>query len=250
VLKNEDGLSEWEKETRKRFLENRGEGYETAEKGVAPDESIGKALSGMSHRLQDVVKAYPFLGPALTEVIDAINRDEDGHELIEIVERAEKRFDEYANSGELDDDVMHEIDHILALAKQTAADIERHAHHHDEHDEHDKGKPVKPAAAKGDAEIRKQSQIDALDKYRGKGGGVVVDKLRAPVDLKKGGELDRKVALAGTPDEKFRAELDRIFGHPYDTNWWVQPMVEWAGKNEHVLVDYIKDRNAGKGEVH
>jgi hypothetical protein len=254
VLKNEDGLSEWEKETRKRFLENRGEGYETAEKGVAPDESIGKALSGMSHRLQDVIKAYPVVGPALQKVVDAINRDADGHELIEIVEQAEKDFDKYANSGELDDDVMHEVDHMLALAKQTAADIERAAHHHDEHgDEKGKetdGKPAKPAPAPGDAEIRKQSQIDALDKYRGKGDGVIVEKIRPPVDLKKGGELDQKVAAAGTPDEKFRAELERIFGHPYDTNWWVQPMVDWAGKNEHVLVDYIKDRNAGKGEVH
>jgi hypothetical protein len=278
-LKNEAGLSEWEKEIRKRFLENRGEGYETAEKGVAPDESIGKALSGMAHRLQDVIKAYPIVGPALQKVIDAINRDPDGEELIGIVEQAEKDFDEYANSGELDDDVMHEVDHMLALAKQTAADIEKHVHHHDEGAEKKKedekkakekakekedpdyglkptnlddyGMPKKTAGQEGDEDVRKQAQITKLDKYRGKGGaGEIVEKLRAPVDLKKGGELDKKVAQAGTPDEKFKAELDRIFGHPYDTNWWVEPMVDWAGKNQHVLVEYIKDRNSGKGEVH
>ena len=273
-LKNEEGLSEWEKETRKRFLENRGEGYETEEKGVAPDESIGKSLSGMAHRLQDVIKAYPIVGPALQKVVDAINRDPDGEELIKIVEQAEKDFDEYANSGELDDDVMHEVDHMLALAKQTAADVEKHLHHHDEHEdkkkaEEDKAKekedpdyglkpthlddygmPKKGATQQGDEDTRKQAQITKLDTYRGKGGGVMVDKLRAPVDLDKGGELDKKVAQAGTADEKFRAELDRIFGHPYDTNWWVQPMLEWAEKNKHVLVEYVKDRNSGKGEVH
>lgn len=272
VLKNEENLSEWEKEVRKRFLENRGEGYETSETGLAPDESIGKSLSGMSHRLQDVIKAYPFVAPALQKVIDEINKDPDGEELIKVVEQAEKDFDAYANSGELDDDVMREVDHMLALAKQTAADIEKHLHHHDEHDEkkpppkeeepgpEDKTKPThldkygmpkKAGAQQGDQDIRKQSQISALDKYRGTGGaGVVVEKLRAPVDLKKGGELDKKVAAAGTPEEKFRAELDRIFGHPYDTNWWVQPVIDWAGKNQHVLVEYIKDRNSGKGEVH
>jgi len=185
----------------------------------------------------------------------------------------------YANSGELDDDVMHEVDHMLALAKQTAADIEKHLHHHDEGAEKKKedekkakekakekedpdyglkpthlddyGMPKKTAGAEGDEDIRKQTQITKLDKYRGKGGaGEIVEKLRAPVDLDKGGELDRKVAEAGTADEKFKAELERIFGHPYDTNWWVQPMVEWAGKNHHVLVEYVKDRNSGKGEVH
>jgi hypothetical protein len=278
-LKNEEGLSEWEKEIRKRFLENRGEGYETAEKGVAPDESIGKSLSGMAHRLQDVIKAYPIVGPALQKVVDAIGRDPDGHELIEIVEQAENDFDKYADSGELDDDVMHEVDHMLALAKQTAADVEKHLHHHDEHEDEEKkkkeadkrkqekeketeddklkpthldeyGMPKKAATQQGDEDTRKQAQITKLDTYRGKGGGVMVDKLRGKADLDKGGELDKKVAQAGTADEKFRAELDRIFGHPYDTNWWVQPMLEWAEKNKHVLVEYVKDRNSGKGEVH
>ena len=277
-LKNEENLSEWEKEIRKRFLENRGEGYETAEKGVAPDESIGKSLSGMAHRLQEVIKAYPFVGPALQKVVDAINSDPDGEQLIKIVVEAEKQFDEYANSGELDDDVMHEVDHMLALAKQTAADIGEHLHHHDEHEEkkedkeeEDKddtpeqklkkklkpthldkyGMPTKAASKEGDEDIRKQAQITKLDKYRGKGGaGQIVEKLRAPVDLAKGGQLDRDVEQAKTADEKFKAELERIFGHPYDTNWWVEPMVKWAGQNKHVLVEYIKDRNSGKGEVH
>lgn len=272
-LKNEESLSEWEKEIRKRFLENRGEGYETAEKGVAPDESIGKSLSGMAHRLEDVIKAYPLVGPALQKVVDGINSDPDGEELIKIVEEAEKEFDEYANSGELDDDVMHEVDHMLAFAKQTAADIEKHLHHHDEHEEkkeekqedkkedkEDKlkptdldkyGMPKKAASRAGDEDIRKQAQITKLDEYRGKGrAGTVVGKLRTPVDLDKGGQLDRNVEKAKTADEKFKAELERIFGHPYDTNWWVEPMIKWAGQNRHVLVEYIKDRNSGKGEVH
>src|SRR3712207_8887014 len=48
-LKNEENLSEWEKEVRKRFLENRGEGYETAEQGLARSEEHTSELQSRQY---------------------------------------------------------------------------------------------------------------------------------------------------------------------------------------------------------
>jgi hypothetical protein len=237
VLKNDEDLSEWQKEARKKSLENRQEGEEILEEGVAPEKKIGTALTGMANRLVEIARAYPIRGPMFDDLVAKIRANVEHEELIKAIEEAEKKFDEYANSGELDDEVMREVDSLLARAKSVVAD---HDHDHGE--------------AGGD--IHTAKQIELIDKYRGKDP---VTKQRKGLELKqvnkqvKVGEraaLDANVDAAKAPQEKFKAEIERIFGHPYDTNWWVPTVQAWAKQNQHVLGQYIKDRNAGKSEVH
>jgi hypothetical protein len=249
VLKNEEGLSEWEKEARKRFLENRIEGEETVKAGIAPDEKIGTALVGMAERLVKIVQAYPVLGPIFDQTIATIRKDPENEELLRVLSDAEKRFDEYAKSGALDDDVMDEVDTLIARAKALVLKHEEHEHEHE-------------GGAQGDVHTKKQ--IALLDKYRGvdpktkkaqrdasgQAKGVQVATLNQAVALDQKAAIDARTEAMTNPRERFKAEVDRIFGHPYDSNWWVPIVQGWAAKNQHVLGQYIKDRNAGKVDVH
>jgi hypothetical protein len=248
VLKDEEGLSEWEKEARKRFLENRVEGEKTVKDGVAPDEKIGPALVGMADRLVKIVQAYPVLGPIFDETIATIRKDPDNQTLLRVLETAEKRFDEYAKSGKLDDGVMDEIDVLIARARALAS---RHEEHH-----HDEGG--------GGGDVHSKKQIDLINKYRGvdpatkkarrdaqgQAKGVQVDHLKAAVTVGQKADADAAAEKISEPRARFKAEVDRIFGHPYDSNWWVPTVQAWADANQHVLADYIKDRNSGKSDVH
>jgi len=254
VLKNEEGLSEWEKEARKKFLENRVEGEETVKEGIAPDEKIGPALVGMAERLVKIAQAYPVLGPIFDETIAAIRKDPENEEMLQILARAEKRFDEYAKSGQLDDDVMDEVDVLIARARALVLKHESHEHGHGHGDGHEDG----------GGDVHTKRQIDLLNKYRGvdpktkkaqrnaqgTAKGVQVDTLKTAVTVTQKAAADAKAEALTDPRERFRAEVDRIFGHPYDSNWWVPTVQGWAKAHQHVLAQYIKDRNSGKSDVH
>jgi hypothetical protein len=277
-LKDEEGLSEWEKQARRKFIENRVMGEDTARDGVAPDESLGKSLTGMADKLVKVIEAYPVLGPMFDELIRKIRADEEAHEIVEELEKAAAAFNEYANSGKLDDDAIDEVDNLIAMGrwalKHKKDDHSEHSEHegtedhgdhkdHEDHDEH------------GGLEGQKthnQEQIDLLDKYRAAGGtnwkdhkakrtgtgedgkpiysGVMVDSLNERVKVGQNAPLDKAAEGAKTAQERFRADVDRIFGHPYDSNWWVETVQKWAKQNPHVLAQYIHDRNAGHQHIH
>jgi hypothetical protein len=253
VLKNEGKLSPWEKEVRKKFLENRIQGEETAETGVAPDDKIGPALVLIADRLVKVIQAYPVLGPIFNGVIETMRKNPENEELLAALDAAEKRFDEVAKSGELDDAVMDEVDVLIARAKALIS-------HHEEHEhEHGHGAETTP-----EGNVHTKKQIELIDKYRGvdpktkkaqrdaegKAKGVQVDKLNKAVTVKETAKVDAKTEAIKEPKARFKAEVDRIFGHPYDTNWWVPTVQAWAKANQYVLAQYIRDRNAGKTEVH
>ena len=240
VLKDDEGLSEWQKEARKKFLENRGQGEETVKTGVAPEEKLGPALVGIADGFDKVIEAYPVLGPIFDKTIDLIRKDPENAALVHVLEEAEKRFDDYANTGQLDDAVMEEVDVLIGRAKALILhDAEEKAEH-----------------AGGEGDIHTKQQIALIDKYRGvdpttkKARGVQVDHLNTAVTANQKAAIDVKTESIHEPKARFKAEVDRIFAHPYDSNWWVPTVQQWAEKNQHVLADYIKDRNAGKSEVH
>jgi Heterokaryon incompatibility protein Het-C/Domain of unknown function (DUF4157) len=258
VLKNEEGLSEWEKEARRKFLENRVEGEQTVKDGVAPDEKIGTALTGMADRLVKIVQAYPFIGPAFDKLIAAIRSDPENAQIVALVDEAQKEFDTYANSGQLDDDAMDEVDTLLARAKGLALGKAKEEADHKAHE------------AAGGGDVHTAKQIALLDQHRGTEGdwkahkakrettadgksqyvGVAVDSLNKTVKVGDKAAADLAAEKAVGAKDKFKAEVDRIFGHPYDSNWWVDTVQEWATKHQVELADYIKDRNSGKSDVH
>jgi hypothetical protein len=242
VLKDDAGLSEWEKESRKRFLENRVEGEKTVKDGVAPDETLGSALGGMADRLLKIVEAYPILGGVFDGVVRLIRQNADGAEILKELEKADKKFDDYANSGKLDDDAMEEVDTLIARARTIIT--------HKEEEEHEHGHG---GVQVGDLHTKKQKET--LDKYRGvdpkgKRRGLELGAVNKQAKVGDRTALDAKAEGERDPEKRFGLEVDRIFGHPYDTNWWVPIVQKWASSNQHVLGQYIRDRNAGKVEVH
>jgi hypothetical protein len=80
--------------------------------------------------------------------------------------------------------------------------------------------------------------------------GVQVAALNAGVSSREVAEVDAFTEGIENPRDRFRAEVDRIFGHPYDSNWWVPTVQEWASRHKYVLAQYIRDRNAGRTDVH
>ena len=169
VLKNEAGLSDWEKEARKKFLENRVEGEETVKTGVAPDAKIGPALAGMADRLAQIAQAYPVLGPIFDEAIQTIRKDPGDHEMLAALDRMEQRFDVYANSGELDDDVMTEVDVLIARAKNLVSDHAEEAEEH-EGDIHGPEQMAKLAKFRGVDPKTKKAQARRVRSVPGSAG--------------------------------------------------------------------------------
>jgi hypothetical protein len=177
------------------------------------------------------------------EVVATIRKDPENEKMLAMLDAAAARFDAYAKSGKLDDDVMRTVDGLLGRAIGLVKDHEAHEHHH--------------GTATG-WDIHSRAQTDRLDKSRGTAGigtaakeGRLVDGLKTAVDPRQAkSAADLTTEAITVPKERFRAEVDRIFGHPYDSNWWVPIVVGWAKKNPHVLGQYIRDRNEGKAEVH
>jgi hypothetical protein len=144
---------------------------------------------------------------------------------------------------------------MIARAKNLILRHEAHEHGHGHGHEHDDE----------DGDVHTKKQIDLVNKYRGvdpatkkaqrdasgafKGVEVKGD-LKAAVTVKDKAAADTRAEALTDPRERFRAEVDRIFGHPYDSNWWVPTVQAWAKANQHVLAQYIKDRNSGKSDVH
>jgi hypothetical protein len=264
VLKDEEGLSDWEKEARKKFLETRAEGDATIEQGVAPEEKIGPALIGIADRLVKLVQAYPVLGPVFDATIAKLRSNPADAEMLAELDDAEKRWEDHLKSGELDDAVMEEVDRIIAAAKNLVGS------HADE------------AESQGDGDTHTQEQIANLNQFRGAnvvqnakgkfvpvapkhrsaqaGKGVLIDqpadpkapekKLNQAVGVHDKAKIDVDAEKIKDPRKRFEAEVERIFSHPYDSNWWVPIVQGWASRNERVLGQYIHDRNSGKSEVH
>ena len=318
VLKENPGenLSDWEKDVRKKFLENRMQGEHAVKHGEWEHPSIGPSLVAIAAAFEEKTRKKPVLGKIFGALIDKMRKDAEPGDLTAAIAAAYSEWEAYASAGKFDDDVMAgEIDNLLLRAKGIAETFnkmheghhheggDQHKHSHDggacdhSHCDHEGGycaeghEPDKHNACKHEqgtcsdepssgekhgpnetgGDVHTKEQIDKLDKYRGghKPTGVdpatgkplagpEVERLNTEMayDKKKkkyaATELDKKAdaAAAGKPREQFMAELDRIFGHPYDTNWWVGIVQAWAAAHKVELAQHIKDRNSGKAHVH
>ena len=254
--------STWEQEARRLFLENRMMGEQIAATGLAPDETIGTALLGMADRLVEIVAAYPILGPRFNALISAIRQDEEHAVIVAAMVAANEAFNEYANSGRLDDDVMDAVDALFSQANtllhRAQERLEHEAEHglghdHSEHEHEHEPRQIAPVNPTGHL-VHTARQIDLLDTYRGNGNGrprgVEVAALNPMARMGQLTAADAAAEAAREPRERFLAELNRIFAHPYDSNWWVEIVRGWAEQHPDVLAGHIRDRNAGVAEVH
>lgn len=111
-----------------------------------------------------------------------------------------------------------------------------------------------------------QSQIDSLNQFRGQGRemvrgpdgtlytreeaarqGITAGDVRT---ARRPGEADAALPTGGDPKQRVRAYVERYFGHPYDTTWWVGTLTTWCNQNAHLLEAYIRRRNQGRGHDH
>ena len=121
---------------------------------------------------------------------------------------------------------------------------------------------AKHGAGETGGDTHTEEQIKLLDKYRGKDPHGKQEGVQIKGELNKAlntkdknakGKLDvaaEQAAKEGDYEKQFEAELNRIFGHPYDTNWWIKSVQAWGKDHKVELGQYIKDRNSGKAHVH
>ncbi|MBW3665091.1 MAG: DUF4157 domain-containing protein [Actinobacteria bacterium] len=119
-----------------------------------------------------------------------------------------------------------------------------------------------------------REQIDQVNRFRGPSREIVLpDGKRAQAgavrlsdcDPSKGpeqrgscqsmgaDEVARRDALTeaeGDPARRLEMQIDRIFGHPYDSTWWRGTLTNWANEHKAVLARYILERNSGQIESH
>jgi hypothetical protein len=80
---------------------------------------------------------------------------------------------------------------------------------------------------------------------------MVQGEVRAPIELNEQGLGPPEEAdIAADPRQRLRAEIERIFGHPYDSNWWVPTVSAWCRDHQDLLERAIHDRNAGVMHSH
>ena len=93
--------------------------------------------------------------------------------------------------------------------------------------------------------------MDTLNEYRGN-NAIAQDVVNAEVarPTQPGEPLNEAADQLTDPKDRLFAEVDRIFGHPYDSNWWWDTLVSWANANKNVLAGYIMARNSGRAHHH
>ena len=160
----------------------------------------------------------------------------------EVGHAGESREQHAAHAGETPVQHAAHGPHDDETPEQHAA----HAHHPDEsaaaHHLH--------AGLRSEAHF--EEQVRALDQFRGAPGrlvqpadGVQTEGLR---DAKGRLQLDAAVANAEGVRDRLMAEIDRIFAHPYDSEWWRPVLIPWAQQHSAMISQAILDRN--RGDIH
>lgn len=248
-----------ERDRQKKFLETRELGDRILKEGHAETRPV-KALLEAADALWEVQEERPIMGRILGGVIKLARKFESGEALIAAVKTARE---ELAKTGDAElQKILDKHPAVIAQAQAILTTIEALAagavsKDHDEGDGHDEHKKPPPAPPR--TEIHFEEQIDRVNKMRGdKGTRLAPD---APAsgharafskehDKAEKSALDAKVDAAGGTKETLMAEIDRIMGHPYDTDWWRPVLIPWAEQNAAILAQAIRDRNAGDAHSH
>lgn len=240
-----------ERERQKKFLETRELGERILREGHAETLPV-RALLEAADALWKVQEERPVLGRILAGVIKLARKRDVGRELIAAVQAARA---ELGRTGDAElQAILDRHPEVIAQAQAILTTLEAlalGAPAGDEHEEHEEMPPPR-------TEIHFQEQIDRIDKMRGETGARLAaegtsgharalseDPARAATSV-----LDTKVAEAGGTRETLMAEIDRIMGHPYDTDWWRPVLIPWAKANAAILAQAIRDRNAGDAHSH
>ncbi len=282
-LPEEEGVSDAERGRRQTFLKTRAAGEHVVREGRAENVDIGPRLVALADGLEQVVRSYPGADFVLRNLISVLRSNPEAEALLDALQAARQSWENYAGTGQLDDDLMRAVDSGLA-AVSRAAGVYAHTpgdDHHDDNDHHDEHEhPTDHSNSPGvdtqhpresdshhhgdRTEVFFQQQIDELDRYRrnsganervrGRSAGTTVTELNEAVRLSGGRPGEKRAAEAADaisePRERLFAEIDRIFGHPYDSNWWVPTVAAWCRAHPDVLERSVRDRNHGVAHSH
>jgi hypothetical protein len=245
-----EGLSDFEKARRKAFLETRDAGEQVLEHGHAETMDVGPRLVAIADGLEAIIEHHPILDPVLSGLVWLMRQSPDGEELLAELEVTRVHWEEAARSGELDDATIAAVDtaigQVSRLAGVTARDEHGGEHpfdpHHPREDEdHEHGART---------EVFFESQIRALDEHRGR-NAMRRGEVRQAIELNEFGTGPvEDVDVLSEPRDRMFAEIDRIFGHPYDSNWWTPTVHAWCTAHQDLLERAIHDRNQGVMHSH
>lgn len=248
-----------ERDRQKKFLETRELGDRILKEGHAETRPV-KALLEAADALWEVQEERPVMGRILGGVIKLARKFESGEALAAAVKTARA---ELGKTGDAElQKILDKHPAVIAQAQAILSTIEALAistfgtsgDKDGEHGEHEKPPPPPPRT-----EIHFDEQIDRINKMRGdKGTRLTPDAAPSgharafSKEHDKAGTsaLDAKVDAAGGTRETLMAEIDRIMGHPYDTDWWRPVLIPWAKQNAAILAQAIRDRNAGDAHSH
>jgi hypothetical protein len=245
------GINAAERARREAFLATRARGEQVVQEGHAATQDLGPRLVALADALDSVIALHPALRPTLAGLTRLLRSSPDGRAVEALLVSARAAWEAQARSGAFDDATIALVDRALGrlarLVGLHARDERGHVHdadlhHPHEHEGHEHG---------GRTEVFYGSQIEALDAHRG-ANAQRADHVRAAVTLPG---REERAALEATDAitvsrERLRADIDRLFGHPYDSNWWVALVRGWCDAHPDVLERYVRDRNAGVMHSH
>ena len=137
----------------------------------------------------------------------------------------------------------------VTAACHPGESAEDHESHSGQHGDEESEEHRKDEAGEAKTEIFHTKQIATLNEMRGKGksGAKVEGEWATAAEVRK---RDRAVEAIKAPKERLLAEVDRIFNHPYESNWWKPDVIGWCNAHKDLLIQYIDARNEGKGHEH
>jgi hypothetical protein len=281
------GGSDAEKDRRKKFVQNRDTGDFVLQTGspdeLAPLSALMKTADQLDEYLEKRQKGRAKAGTAgedpvariLAPLRQSLKTSRDRHVLREQTDNARRALEAAGHWGSEPtlSGIFLRIERLAdrltpgCTPDESGHDHASHAgmcHTGEAPEQHEKHRDVCAPGESADehgrhrTEIFYKEQIDMLQKNRGAGAvaaeraGQVVDPVtgqmreRTAKDL----SLDKRVMAAAPGQERFRARVDQIFNHPYDSDWWRGPLKAWCDKNTTLLAKYILERNSGAGHHH
>lgn len=235
------------------FLRTREMGQQVLTEG-APEEAHP------AHRLIEALEAalaipgaYPIIGHVTEVAVNHIRANPYDVAAFDAVDEAITAMEEWMDTVRISGDerlvamidvALHAVTGLLGEQREMGLTEPM------EHDDHAHGGEEGEHGERSEAFYHEQ--IEDLNQYRGQGNRIAVDEVRPEIERPSasGEALPEPADLIADPLDRIEAEVDRIFAHPYDSNWWWSTLVSWANANKNVLAGYIMSRNSGRIHHH
>ncbi len=249
------------------FLETRAKGAQVLAEGHPEEAEPARQLIEALDAASAIPGATDYVGPYIQDAIDKLRENPWSNESLAAVNEVINQMKAWLEIVREEGDVwlIASIDSSIGwITRQIGENLEidathpwaheGHDHEHSEHDRHHdhNAHGPEPDADHGRTEAYYERQINTLNRYRGQRNRLAQSNVNAEVErpTELGHPLNEAADRIDDPEERIYAEVDRIFAHPYDSNWWWDSLVSWANSNKNVLAGYIMARNSGRAHHH